>query len=218
MRFGLVLPLLLAFADATPHGEAIDETRWKDGDFVAVANQPLHRLFDAGDTVGLQISGRGESCLLRRRSYPLKLPCLLTFRVRVSNERFSNAFPSLHVVFEPPDPADPWWKEPTVNGGRYWKGRMTFLFHFSTTGNWRQMGMTEELESAPVTHAFSPRRDRWIDLSIRLESDAITVYERTATLGTVKANLSMFSGFTYGIGDQTSTFVELAAFRCASDP
>jgi hypothetical protein len=214
VRAAMIGLLGLALADATPRGDLVDESKWFEGEFVSAANQPLDRLVASGNVVGLQISGRGESVLLRKRTYPLRLPCRLAFRVRWSESKFEGAYPSLHVIFDPPEDGE-WWKAPTARGGRYWNGMRTFLFHFSTSPDWRKIGPTSELEHAEGVHGYSSPKGEWVDLVLRLESNEVTVLQGTKEVAKAKVDLGSIDRYTWAIGDQTSTFVELDSFRAS---
>ena len=215
MRFAAACLVPFLLADATPKGGDFRETLWSPGDFVAIANQPLDRLVESGHAVGLQISGQGESCLLRRRTYPLRLPCRLKFRVRWTDAKFDHAFPTVHVVFDPPPTTADWWKHPTTHNGSHWgDGRQTFLFHFATRPDFRRIGMTSELESAHGRHGYCSEKGARIDLEIRLDARTTAVFADGRKVAECEADLRGFKSFTYGIGDQTSTFVELDEFCC----
>lgn len=211
MRFAAAGLLSLLLADAAPRNGSFRETRWVKGDFVAATNDLVDRLTDSGDVVGIRIRDRGESCLIRRRAFPLRPPCRLRFRMKWSDAKFGAAYPSVHVLLNPPAPDQGWWKKP-IEGGR-WSGQLrTFLFHFSTDHNWRVYGPTEALESAGGRHLFSPAENRWIDIEIKLDGKYADVFVDGKEVAGCELDLKGTSTFTYGIGDQTSTFVELADF------
>lgn len=215
MRFASAFLVPLLLADVTPRGGTFRETQWNKGDFVAIANQPLDRLVESGQAVGLQISGQGESCLLRRRVYPLRLPGRLKFRVRWTEAKFDHAFPSVHVVFDPPPTTHEWWSRPTTRNGSLWSDdRKTFLFHFATRPDFQRLGMTTELESASGFHRYCSEKGDWVDLEIRLTARTASVFAKGRLVANCGAELGGFKSFTYGIGDQTSTFVELDEFSC----
>lgn len=215
MRFAALSFLALFAADVTPKGSNVWETRWSKGDFVAISNQSLDRLVEFGQSVGLQISGQGESCLLRRRVYTLRLPCRLKFRVRWTESKFEHAFPSVHVVFNPPPTAHEWWSRPTTRNGSLWsEDRKTFLFHFATRPDFQRLGITTELESATGTHRYCSEKGVWVDLEIRLTDRAASVFAKGQLVATYGSDFSAFKSYTFGIGDQTSTFVELDEFGC----
>lgn len=215
MRSAALIALLLFMPDVTPKGPNTWEGRWTQGDFLAIANQPLDRLVESGPTVGLQISGQGESCLLRRRTYPLRLPCRLKFRVRWTEAKFDHAFPSVHVVFDPPPTTAEWWKNPTTRNGSLWSDdRKTFLFHFATRPDFRRLGITTELESASEFHRYSSEKGEWVDLEFQLDARMTVVSAQGRKVAECVADLRGYKSFTFGIGDQTSTFVELDEFLC----
>ena len=215
MRTAAACLISLLLADATPKGATWSETRWHKGDFVAASNDGLDRVVSAGEAVGIRISGRGESCLLRRRAYALHLPCRLRFRVRWSDARFGAAYPSVHLVFNPPALENDWWIRPmTANGGSWADRRQSFLFHFSTDPAWKVYGMTESLESAVGRHFYSSAERAWIDVEIKLDGSMATVSADGKEVAHCKADLRGIRTFTYGIGDQTSTFVELDDIHC----
>src|SRR6266850_2797585 len=162
MRAAAAGLLLLLAADVSPKGGGFRETRWKGGDFVAAANEPLDRVVEGGETVGLKISGLGESCLLRKRIYPMRLPCRFAFRVRWTDKKFQDAFPSVHVVLDPPEIHSEWWEAPiTDHVGRWRDGVRNFLVHFSTNPDWRYAGLSTDLETSDRKHEFSPPKGEW---------------------------------------------------------
>src|SRR5262245_296398 len=167
MRTAVFAILGVLAADITPRGSTIYETRWPAGDFVAVSTESLDRLVDSGPVVGLKISGVGESCLLRRHRFTLEMPCRAQFRVRWSDVKYGAAYPSIHLVFNPPALDDEWWKKPNIGGA--WKGIVpSFLFHFATDGNSRRFGLTAGFEDAPRRHEYSAPENHWFNLEIML--------------------------------------------------
>ena len=214
MRTLVLAFLAAAMADVSPRGDSFRESRWIHGDFVAAANDPIATLVDKGETVGIKITGIGESCLLRRMSFPFRLPSRFRFRIRWTDSDRGNAYPSVHLVLDPPPLDHPWWKGPiTEHVGRWRDGIQNFLFHFSTDREWKHIGVSNWLETADRRHEYSPPKDRWIDVEIRLEATRGKVFVNGVKVGEAEANLGRFKTFTYGIGDQSSTFVELDEFR-----
>ncbi|HEU4339081.1 MAG TPA: hypothetical protein VFS19_03350 [Planctomycetota bacterium] len=213
MRAAAYSFLALLLADVTPRSPEWVEARWHPGDFIAASNESLERVVDSGDAVGIKLSGRQESCLLRARVYPLRTPCRLRFRVRSSEAQFGHWYPSLHVLFNPPALDDPWWKQPIEDRG--WTGRRpSFLFHFSSDPTWRLLGMTRGLEDAAHRHGYSAQDKTWVQIEIRFDGRKAAVFADGLNVAECSADLREFKTFTYGIGDQTSTFVELDEFRC----
>jgi len=212
MRAAALVSLSLMFADVTPHGASYKETRWKQGDFTAAATESLDRTVTSGDVVGIKTSGRGESCLIRRQVFPFRAPCRLHFRMRWSDVKFLAGYPSLHVLFDPPALNDSWWKAP-ISDGEWTGGRPSFLFHFASDRNWRQMGMTASLESAAGQHHFWSSENTWVSIELRFDGRTAVALAEGRKVGECDADVSRFKTFTYGIGDQTSTFVELDEFR-----
>jgi len=215
MRIAVACLLALLTFDATPKGGSLRETRWKRGDFAAITNDTIDRAVEEGETVGIRIDGRGESCLLRRRAYPLRLPCRIHFRVRWSEAQHGAAYPSLHLMFNPPASDHNWWKAPITPAGGQWTDlRQTFLFHFSTDAAWQVFGMTDRFESAFGRHSYTAAEKTWVNFEIKLDGKTATVSAGGKEVGSCKADLRGCTTFTYGIGDQTSTFVELDEFAC----
>lgn len=215
MRFFAALSLLALFAaDVTPRGAEVVEARWHPGDFIAASNESLERVVDSGDTVGIKLTDRLESCLLRARVYPLRTPCRLRFRVRWSEAKFGNGYPSLHVLFNPPPLDDAWWKEPIED--RKWSGhRHSFLFHFASDPAWRLLGITMAIEDAAHRHAYTAQEKTWVQIEIRFDGKRAFVFADGRNVAECSADLRDFKTFTYGIGYQTATFVELDEFRYA---
>jgi hypothetical protein len=211
MRFAAACLLWLTLSDITPRGPEQAETRWDPGDFVVAATEPLDRLVNSGECVGLKLSGRGESCLLRREVFPFRPQARLRFRMRWSDAGCGNAYPSVHVLFNPPGLDDAWWNKP-MQGGQ-WAGRIrTLLFHFSTDPEWRVLGSTQSFESAAGRHRYSPPENKWIAVEIRFKRDSAEIFVDGKEVAACPLDLKEVRTFTYGIGDQTSTYVELDEF------
>ncbi|HZL71209.1 MAG TPA: hypothetical protein VFC86_02015 [Planctomycetota bacterium] len=215
MRAALFAILAAVMTDVSPRGVSFRESRWNQDDFVVAANDPVATLVDKGETVGIKITGIGESCLLRRKAFPFRLPCRFRFRIRWTECGRGNAYPSVHLVLDPPPLDRPWWKSPiTEHVGRWRDGVQNFVFHFSTDPEWKHVGLSNWPETADRRHQYSPPKDRWIDVEMRLESKRGEVFVDGLKVAEAEADLRRFRSFTYGIGDQTSTFVELDDFRC----
>jgi hypothetical protein len=216
-RVGVVLLLAgAAFADTSPPSRAIVETRWPDGALVIASNDKLTVKEGTGDTPAVCIAGGGESCILRRARFTLRLPCRVRFRLRWTEAQYGNAYPSAHVVFDPPDVKDAWWDEPIAGGpgAGTWAGdRTSVLFHFATDANWRRCGLSTSLEQGPQRHAYSPPKGGWIALELSLEASRVTVRADGKDVAAFDADLRSFKTFTWAVGDQTSTRVELDEVR-----
>jgi len=155
---GLLAVLLLAGTPAEAGLDASDrcvwhrETRWKAGDFVPSTNDTLEICRLEGDRPAVRIAGRGESCALRRARYRLSLPMRVSVRIRWSEPRFESAYPTAHLVWDPPEISDGWWERPMVgeSGMGQWNGgRQGYLFHFpSASSGYSQHGVSERLETA----------------------------------------------------------------------
>ena len=209
MRTWLLLPLVLF--DTSPRTPGATESWWREGDWVIASNDPLKSSTVKGDIVGFQMTARGESCMFRKRRLPLQLPCRLTYKIRWTEAQFGAAYPSVHVIFDPPALDDDWWKKPIGNPtwGRWSKAQPTFLFHFSTDASWRQFGLTDAIESADARHEYSPPQNQWIKLQITLGKEKIVVAADGKKIAECAADLKAYKTFTFGFGDQTSTRVEV---------
>ena len=213
MRFLLLAPLLLFDTSGRPAG--FTESWWREGDWVIASNDPLKSSTTKGDVVGLQITRRGESCMFRKCRLPLHLPSRVTYKIRWTEAPLGAAYPSVHLIFDPPAFDDQWWKKPIGNPtwGRWSKAQPTFLFHFATDGSWRQFGMTDAIESADNRHEYSPPQNQWIKLVLALSKEAIVVSADGKKVAECAADLSKFKTFTFGFGDQASTRVEVDEVR-----
>jgi hypothetical protein len=208
MRRVLLLALL---ADVSPRTDGGLERRWREGDWVIASNDPLKSSTTSGDVVGLQIAGRGESCMIRRARHRLRFPTRVAFRIRWTEAGFTHAYPSVHVLLDPPALDDAWWEKPIGNPawGRWSAGLKVFVFHYSNDGSWRQHGVSDAVESADGHHDYSSAKGEWARIEIRLEADRIEVHADGKKVAETKADLSAVRHFTFGFGDQTSTRVEV---------
>lgn len=213
----LVLLASIAAADTSHRPSTLSESSWRAADFAAATNDPWTELVTDGGVASLKITGHGESCLLRRRRIPFADGLRIAFRVRVSQPAKGSAYPSLHVVLDPPALDDPWWALIAGDGfqQRRWPGGVrVFLFHFPDTNlNWSQMGVSGELESGPHRHQYVPALDRWIWLEVRFLRGEAIVSADDREVAHCPADLTGVRTVAWGVGDQTSTRVELDAVR-----
>jgi|GEM_PF-5649990 len=206
------LSLLL---DASPQPPRPIERSWRSGEWVFVTNDPFLTKEDSGSVVALQISGRGESCAIRRRLFPLKKNTCVALRIRWTEAPFGHAYPSVHLFFDPPPLTHAWWRNPME--GNQWSGTApVFLFHFATDPGWRQYGMSRKIESSDWRHHYSSAKNEWIDLRFTISSRAIDVSADGKEVAQFHTPLSGYRTFAIGIGDQTSTRVELDELRVFS--
>jgi hypothetical protein len=207
--------LALLLLDVSPSGDIV-ETTWAERDWTAATNDEFEVRELRGGVVALQIKGGGEACLIRRRILPLRLPVEVTFRMRWTECAHGNAYPSAHVIFDPPALDDEWWKQPVsppAGGGPWSGGRSTFLFHFATDPGWRKVGFTNTVENAAALHEYSPPQKQWLEIRIRLEKGRAVVTADGREVASSEGNVSAHKTFTVAIGDQTSTRVELDELR-----
>jgi len=225
---GLLAVLLLAGTPAEAGLDASDrcvwhrETRWKAGDFVPSTNDTLEICRLEGDRPAVRIAGRGESCALRRARYRLSLPMRVSVRIRWSEPRFESAYPTAHLVWDPPEISDGWWERPMVgeSGMGQWNGgRQGYLFHFpSASSGYSQHGVSERLETADGRHSFRSTEGEWTRLDFDLDRQGIIVRSGEADVARCGARLGEVRWFTLGFGDQTSTLVELDEIVLSAPP
>lgn len=215
-----MIPLFLLWAgllDTSGHGRGTFESRWLKGDFVVGTNDTVASLKDAGDVLAIQIAGQGESCVLRRKRFTLEASCRVRFRMRATPGKFGEAYPAVHLVFDPPALDDPWWMNPVEGenpGGGSWRsGRTGFVFHFSTTQRWRRFGLSASLEEASGHHAYSPPRGEWVAIQVTLEPKRIRVEADGVEVASAEADLASVRTFAAGFGDQASSLVEVDELR-----
>jgi hypothetical protein len=202
----------VAGADTSPRRPGGVERRWSKGDWQFVTNDPFVVQEEAGDVLALQIKGYGESCAIRKRAWPLQFPCRVIFRMRWTENAYGNAYPSAHLLFDPPAHTDEWWKCPFVGGA--WAGnKPVYLFHFATDAGWRRVGMSQNLESAAAGHEYGPPKGQWLAVLFVLERDKVVVSVDGKEVARTEVDLSGYRTFSPGFGDQTSTRVELDELR-----
>lgn len=209
------LLLLLLVPDTSGASLDVVERRWGEKDWILANNDAIVVDERAGDVVALQIKGGGESALIRRTPHRLTFPTTIAWRIRWTEAAYGDAFPSVHVLFDLPEPKDDWWKGPLgpPGGGSWQKGVKSFLFHFSTNAGWRQYGICSNPESGTARHDFIPKKGEWIDLRVTLAKDKVTVFKGRDKICEGAADLSAFKTFHVAFGDQTSTRVELDELR-----
>ncbi len=201
-----------AFADTSGPRRMFRETRWASGDFAVGANDPLQSMHDRGDVAGIQLTGLGESVMLRRRRFSMARPVKVVFRVRWTEGEGDIGYPSVNLVFNPPALDDGWWKEPIEwppGSGRWAGGRQGFVFHFANDPNWRRVGVSASVENADGRHAYSAEKGKWVEVALVLDAAGITVRADGKEVARAAADLGGVSTFACGFGDQHRTRVEL---------